>query len=187
MPATRTAKCRAEKDRPADRRPAPGHRPPNRRRRGKRHQSAWVVFTVVAAVAVAIVTALGMAAYFVAELPTPKAPLPSVTFGSPTFELVADAAPRVQEAGTKTDALPAATPSVPRMPPPQTPAPIGPVNEPKMGMPGQPFAPDTGTQRCGTAIDFVNSPAHAATLARQMTRLQFLLHVSGHFEDSGFT
>jgi len=40
---------------------------------------------------------------------------------------------------------------------------------------------------CGTAIEFVSSPAAGAQLAQQKGRLQFILHVSGHFEDTAFT
>jgi hypothetical protein len=42
-------------------------------------------------------------------------------------------------------------------------------------------------ETCGTAIDFVGSPAEAAQLAKQTMRLQFILHVSGNFEDTQFT
>ncbi|MFL5340436.1 MAG: hypothetical protein ACJ8F7_09815 [Gemmataceae bacterium] len=40
---------------------------------------------------------------------------------------------------------------------------------------------------CGTAIEFVDSPKEAATLAKKEEKLVFILHVSGHFEDPRFT
>ena len=40
---------------------------------------------------------------------------------------------------------------------------------------------------CGTAVEFVDSPKEAATLAKKEEKLVFILHVSGHFEDPRFT
>lgn len=39
----------------------------------------------------------------------------------------------------------------------------------------------------GTAIEFVDTPVEAAKLAAQQKKLVLVLHVSGHFEDPGFT
>jgi hypothetical protein len=39
----------------------------------------------------------------------------------------------------------------------------------------------------GTAIQFSNRPTEAARQARQESKLLFLLHVSGNFEDAKFT
>jgi hypothetical protein len=39
----------------------------------------------------------------------------------------------------------------------------------------------------GTTIGFVRNPAEAARIAAQEQKLTFLLHVSGSFEDAGFT
>jgi hypothetical protein len=39
----------------------------------------------------------------------------------------------------------------------------------------------------GTTIDFVDSPTEAAKLAKKETKLVFILHVSGNFEDPRFT
>jgi hypothetical protein len=39
----------------------------------------------------------------------------------------------------------------------------------------------------GTALTFARSPAEAAKLAKRDKKLAFFLHVSGNFEDSGFT
>lgn len=39
----------------------------------------------------------------------------------------------------------------------------------------------------GTRIDFVSTPKEAARLAAKEGKLVFLLHVSGNFEDPGFT
>ena len=46
---------------------------------------------------------------------------------------------------------------------------------------------ESAPEMCGTAVEFVSSPAEAARLAQQKGRLQFILHVSGHFEDKAFT
>jgi hypothetical protein len=40
---------------------------------------------------------------------------------------------------------------------------------------------------CGTSVEFVSTPALAARLAQQEHKLLFVLHVSGDFEDPGFT
>ena len=39
----------------------------------------------------------------------------------------------------------------------------------------------------GTAVEFVDTPVEAAKLAAQQKKLVLVLHVSGHFEDPGFT
>ena len=39
----------------------------------------------------------------------------------------------------------------------------------------------------GTAVNFLPSPAEAFTAAKKEKRLVLILHVSGNFEDSGFT
>src|SRR5262249_46184395 len=40
---------------------------------------------------------------------------------------------------------------------------------------------------CGTAIDFVSNLEEATARARKEHKLLFVLHVSGNFEESGFT
>jgi hypothetical protein len=66
--------------------------------------------------------------------------------------------------------------------------PPAPASDPlKLGMPGQAPPLESGAEMCGTAIEFASSPAAAAQLAQQRGRLQFILHVSGHFEDTAFT
>ena len=40
---------------------------------------------------------------------------------------------------------------------------------------------------CGTAVDFLDSPAEAAKLALKKEKLVFVLHVSGHFETPNYT
>jgi hypothetical protein len=47
--------------------------------------------------------------------------------------------------------------------------------------------PGDGRETFGTSVEFVESPARAAELARKEKRLQFVLHISGNFEDSAFT
>ena len=39
----------------------------------------------------------------------------------------------------------------------------------------------------GTSVQFVNSPIEAAKQALRQEKLVFVLHVSGHFEESQFT
>jgi hypothetical protein len=39
----------------------------------------------------------------------------------------------------------------------------------------------------GTSVEFADSPVQAAKLATQQKKLVLVLHVSGHFEDPGFT
>jgi hypothetical protein len=42
-------------------------------------------------------------------------------------------------------------------------------------------------QSYGTSVKFLGSPAEAARLAAQQQKIQFVLHISGNFEDSKFT
>jgi hypothetical protein len=42
-------------------------------------------------------------------------------------------------------------------------------------------------QRHGTAVDFARSPDLADDLARTAKKLRFVLHLSGHLEEAGFT
>lgn len=65
--------------------------------------------------------------------------------------------------------------------------PVPASDQAKLAMPGQPPPLENGAEMCGTAIEFMSSPAAAAQIAQQRGRLQFILHVSGHFEDSAFT
>ena len=57
----------------------------------------------------------------------------------------------------------------------------------------EPTAPATLTKPAGcngdfgTALKFARNPAEAAKLAKQGNKLAFFLHVSGNFEESGFT
>jgi hypothetical protein len=39
----------------------------------------------------------------------------------------------------------------------------------------------------GTSVHFVKTPSEAAKQAKKEEKLVFVLHVSGHFEDSDFT
>jgi hypothetical protein len=56
-------------------------------------------------------------------------------------------------------------------------------------VPGRgPLAPPCeGGATYGTRVEFVRTPAEAARQARGKDKLVFLLHVSGNFEDPGFT
>lgn len=48
-------------------------------------------------------------------------------------------------------------------------------------------ADDATCQRHGTAVEFHSTPSAAAAAARKAEKLVLVLHVSGHFEDPGFT
>jgi hypothetical protein len=48
-----------------------------------------------------------------------------------------------------------------------------------------PEAPPTACH--GTAVEFVGTPVEAAKLAARQKKLVCVLHVSGYFEDPGFT
>jgi hypothetical protein len=73
------------------------------------------------------------------------------------------------------------------VPEPPVGAPIVPV-EPKNDI--VPVKPEKEKEKdgCfGTAVNFLASPAEAFTVAKKEKRLTLILHVSGNFEDSGFT
>jgi hypothetical protein len=57
--------------------------------------------------------------------------------------------------------------------------------------PERPAAPPTAARRpvvpCGTSVEFISNPTLAGEHAREDRKLLFLLHVSGDFEDPGFT
>lgn len=48
-------------------------------------------------------------------------------------------------------------------------------------------AESEGASCHGTAVQFVPTPKEAAQLAAKQKKLVFVLHVSGYFEDPGFT
>jgi hypothetical protein len=51
-----------------------------------------------------------------------------------------------------------------------------------------PVKPEKEKDGCfGTAVNFLASPAEAFSAAKKEKRLTLILHVSGNFEDSGFT
>jgi len=52
-------------------------------------------------------------------------------------------------------------------------------------IPGAPGLP--GREAFATAVEFVRSPQEAARVAKKEDKLTFLLHLSGNFEDPGFT
>jgi hypothetical protein len=58
------------------------------------------------------------------------------------------------------------------------------------GLPATPKAPPAEGATCGsygTTVEFVDSPAEAAKIAKKEGKLVFVLHVSGNFEDPRFT
>jgi hypothetical protein len=67
--------------------------------------------------------------------------------------------------------------------------PANPPASPKENAPAQPEVDLSAIARRlhGTSVAFVSTPAEAARLAGREGKLLFLLHVSGHFEDPGFT
>ncbi|MFO0966716.1 MAG: hypothetical protein U0793_14175 [Gemmataceae bacterium] len=50
-----------------------------------------------------------------------------------------------------------------------------------------PGGPLPETETFGTAISFTRNPSRALKLAAEQDKLAFVLHVSGNFEDTGFT
>jgi hypothetical protein len=64
--------------------------------------------------------------------------------------------------------------------PPSSPKQCGPA-------PREAESPALAHRLHGTSVAFARTPAEAARLAGRDGKLLFLLHVSGHFEDPGFT
>jgi hypothetical protein len=52
---------------------------------------------------------------------------------------------------------------------------------------GPPPAASCAGENYGTSVKFLCSPAEAARQARHTRKLLLVLHVSGNFEDAGFT
>ena len=87
-----------------------------------------------------------------------------------------------------------APPEKPASPPPVAPAPpvAAPAAPPEVAAaPAAPEAPDESTPAasgtCGTTVNFLASTQAAARQAATEGKLVFTLHVSGNFEDPGFT
>jgi hypothetical protein len=57
----------------------------------------------------------------------------------------------------------------------------------KVDGPDQPACKPGDRETFGTAVEFVRNPQEAARLAAAERKLTFVLHVSGNFEDAGFT
>jgi hypothetical protein len=53
--------------------------------------------------------------------------------------------------------------------------------------PSLPFKTEATCGSHGTTVDFVDTPAKAAKVAKKEEKLVFVLHVSGNFEDPRFT
>jgi hypothetical protein len=78
----------------------------------------------------------------------------------------------------------AAPPPAPAVtPPPAAATPAAAVAE----QPPRPPAPRPAVEKFGTAVGFVGDPVRAAKFAEEDGKLLFVLHLSGHFEDDGFT
>jgi hypothetical protein len=65
--------------------------------------------------------------------------------------------------------------------------PMPPEKEEKPIVPVKPEKEEKEDGCFGTAVNFLPSPTEAFTAAKKEKRLTFILHVSGNFEDSGFT
>jgi hypothetical protein len=140
-----------------------------------------------------MVAAVTVAACMAFESPARKAPSPATAMLPTTTSQPAEPkSPSPATSTAKSVDIPV-SPAVPLPPAPLSagaPLALSPVSasdQAILAMSGQPTPLESGTEMCGTAIDFVSSPAAAAQLAQQKGRLQFILHVSGHFEDSAFT
>jgi hypothetical protein len=74
----------------------------------------------------------------------------------------------------------------------RTAAKVGEPNRPETPVPGSAVQYPT-TQSCsarathGTNVNFLSTPAEAARKARENNKLTILLHISGNFEEPGFT
>lgn len=55
------------------------------------------------------------------------------------------------------------------------------------GVLSQPVPADESCGEFGTSVEFSDSPAEAAKQAIEEEKLLFVLHVSGHFEESEYT
>jgi hypothetical protein len=144
--------------------------------------------------------AVGVTAW-VAHLPARgAAPMPPVALAA-----LPDAPPEVPAIAEDPPAPPPAPPA--DEPPPPAPAPTPPAPErsaeapaapPPLAFdptpvnlgPALPAAPAAAPKTCetfGTSVEFAASPAEAAKVATRDGKLLFLLHISGNFEDAGFT
>jgi hypothetical protein len=54
-------------------------------------------------------------------------------------------------------------------------------------VPAKPAEDGECTQAHGTSVQFFNTPSEAAREAKKEGKLVFVLHISGNFEDPGFT
>jgi hypothetical protein len=116
----------------------------------------------------------------------PSAPLPSaeplVLVSQPVWEVIVPAVHHAPSQDVLVDRVaPCATP--PALPSPRQPERVRIAEAP----PPQPKnAPPKG-ETYGTSVLFLNNPVEAAETARRESKLLFVLHVSGNFEDSCFT
>ena len=86
--------------------------------------------------------------------------------------------------GPAPEATPASFGKSPASPPLPEPLPSELVARSGLPLSEQPVA---GREMCGTALAFARNPAEAARQALDERKLLFTLHLSGHFEDPGFT
>jgi hypothetical protein len=56
-----------------------------------------------------------------------------------------------------------------------------------VGTPALVASPAPACEKFGTSVEFDRNPARAAKRAAESQRLLVVLHISGNFEDSGFT
>ncbi|MBY0526373.1 MAG: hypothetical protein K2R98_23470 [Gemmataceae bacterium] len=62
-----------------------------------------------------------------------------------------------------------------------------PKPEPVVQAPPPPRVKEEPAGKCGTSVDFMEDPIEAGHKAMQDHKIMFVLHVSGDFEDPGFT
>jgi hypothetical protein len=150
----------------------------------------WPVVAMTAVPAVLFcIGMVGFAAHLPAHAATPQpvaltlevaAPLPAPS-AEETSTLAADASP---------DAVPVAEAPAASLPEPSLEplaAPTAPATVAATPPPPPQLAASRACETFGTSVEFVASPAEAYRRAKQNDKLVFLLHVSGNFEESGFT
>jgi hypothetical protein len=152
----------------------------------------WALVSAASAVTVLILAGLGVAVHAVVDSPASERKIAPEALA---IALKADpAAKRLNSAVIAKSAVPRRErstafeehrPTAPTIPPLSTPIAAAPPVAPT------PFneVPKTEPtcQRYGTSVKFLSSTADAAALAAREQKLQFVLHISGNFEDSRFT
>jgi anthranilate synthase/aminodeoxychorismate synthase-like glutamine amidotransferase len=159
--------------------------------------TAFVHWPIVALAAVPCLLFVGAVIALLAMMPNPKSPAARPAPALPDPAAVAPA-PAADEFASAEITIPAhhavaALSDLPLFDAPEPAAPPAPGAEPPIvPVPPKndivPVKPEKEKDGCfGTAVNFLASPAEAFTAAKKEKRLTLILHVSGNFEDSGFT